>query len=48
MSESEQKALDMLRRKRSILKPLIDNHQGTYVKEIGDGTLSYFESGYNA
>jgi len=48
MSKSEQKALDMLRRKRSILKPLIDNHQGTYVKEIGDGTLSYFESGYNA
>ena len=48
MSESEQKALDMLRRKRSILKPLIDNHQGTYVKEIGDGTLSYFESGYSA
>jgi class 3 adenylate cyclase len=38
MSESEQKALDMLRRKRSILKPLIDNHQGTYVKEIGDGS----------
>jgi class 3 adenylate cyclase len=48
MSESEQKALDMLRRKRYILKPLIKNHQGTYVKEIGDGTLSYFESGYNA
>ena len=47
MSESEQKALDMLRRKRSILKPLIDSHQGTYVKEIGDGTLSYFESGFN-
>jgi len=48
MSESEQKALDMLRRKRSILKPLIDSHQGTYVKEIGDDMLSYFESGYNA
>ena len=48
MSESEQKALDMLRRKRSILKPLIDKYEGTFVKEIGDGTLSYFESGYNA
>ena len=48
MSESEQKALEMLRKKRSIIKPLIDNHKGTYVKEIGDGTLSYFESGYNA
>ena len=40
MSKSEQKALDMLRKKRSIIKPLIDNHQGTYVKEIGDCTLS--------
>ena len=29
MSESEKKALDMLRKKRSIIKPLIDNHQGT-------------------
>ena len=48
MSESEQKALEMLRKKRSIIKPLIDNYKGTYVKEIGDGTLSYFESGYNA
>jgi len=48
MSESEQKALDILRKKRSIIRPLIDNHKGTFVKEIGDGTLSYFESGYNA
>ena len=48
MSKNEDKALEMLRKKRSIIKPLIDNHNGTYVKEIGDGTLSYFESGYNA
>tara|TARA_Y100001968_G_scaffold309496_1_gene329335 strand:- start:19 stop:2235 length:2217 start_codon:yes stop_codon:yes gene_type:complete len=48
MSESEQKALEMLRKKRTIIKTLIDNHNGKYVKEIGDGTLSYFESGYNA
>ena len=48
MSESEQKALEMLRKKRTIIKSLIDNHNGKYVKEIGDGTLSYFESGYNA
>ena len=48
MSESEQKALKMLRKKRSIIKPLIDTYKGVYVKEIGDGTLSYFESCYNA
>ena len=48
MSKSEQKALEMLRRKRKIIRPLIDEHKGVYVKEIGDGTLSYFESGYDA
>ncbi len=48
MSESEQKALEMLRKKRTIIKTLINNYDGKYVKEIGDGTLSYFESGYNA
>ena len=48
MSESEQKALEMLRKKRTIIKTLIDNYDGKYVKEIGEGTLSYFESGYNA
>ena len=54
MSESEQKALDMLGRKRSILKPLIDNHQGAYDKdeilklikknEHWDDYLNYFLS----
>ena len=48
MSQSEQKALEMLRKKRTIIKSLIDDHNGKYVKEIGDGTLSYFDSGYNA
>ena len=48
MSQNEQKALKMLRKKRSIIKPLIGSHNGTYVKEIGDGTLSYFESGFDA
>ena len=48
MSKDENIALQMLRKKRSIIKPLIDSHKGIYVKEIGDGTLSYFESGYNA
>ncbi len=48
MSRSEQKALEMLRKKRTIIKTLIDEHNGKYVKEIGDGTLSYFDSGFNA
>ena len=36
MSESEQKALEMLRKKRSIIKTLINNYDGQYVKELGD------------
>ena len=34
MSQSEQKALEMLRKKRTIIKTLIDHHNGEYVKEI--------------
>ena len=48
MSKSESKSLDTLEKKRSILKPLLKEHKGTFVKEIGDGTLSYFESAVNA
>ena len=48
MSKSESKSLDTLERKRSILKPLLKEYKGTFVKEIGDGTLSYFESAVNA
>ena len=48
MSKSESKSLDTLEKKRSILKLLLKEYKGTFVKEIGDGTLSYFESAVNA
>jgi len=48
MSKSESKTLNLLEKKRSILQPLIKEYKGTFVKEIGDGTLSYFESAVNA
>ena len=48
MSKSESKSLDTLEKKRSILKHLLKEYKGTFVKEIGDGTLSYFESAVNA
>ena len=48
MSKSESKSLDTLEKKCSILKPLLNKYKGTLVKEIGDGTLSYFESAVNA
>ena len=34
MSQSEQKALDMLRKKRTIIKTLIDNYNGEYVLSL--------------
>ena len=37
MSQSEQKALEMLRKKRTIIKTLIDDHNGEYVKGFEGG-----------
>ena len=48
MSKSESNTLNLLEKKRSILNPLLKEYKGTFVKEIGDGTLSYFESAVNA
>tara|TARA_B100002051_G_scaffold257469_1_gene274897 strand:- start:34 stop:2073 length:2040 start_codon:yes stop_codon:yes gene_type:complete len=48
MSKSESKSLELLEKKRTILKPLLKEYNGTFVKEIGDGTLSYFESAVSA
>ena len=48
MASDEEKALSLLQDKRKILKPLIKQHDGVYVKGTGDGTLSYFDSAYNA
>ncbi|NQT63859.1 MAG: tetratricopeptide repeat protein [Candidatus Marinimicrobia bacterium] len=48
MSADEESALKTLRKKRSILRPLISDCNGTFVKEIGDGTLSYFPSAIDA
>ena len=48
MASDEEKALSLLQDKRKIHKPLIKQHDGVYVKGTGDGTLSYFDSAYNA
>ena len=48
MSADESKAMELLNKKESILKTLLENHKGTFVKAIGDGTLTYFESAVNA
>jgi len=48
MSKDQDIALSMLDTKRKALKPLIQKHKGTLVKEMGDGTLSHFPSAIDA
>ncbi len=48
MSNNESLAMTALKRKRSIIHPLIDQNNGVFVKEMGDGTLSYFNSAIDA
>ena len=48
MSVNEELAMSSLKKKRSIIQPLIDQNNGVFVKEMGDGTLSYFNSAIDA
>ncbi|MDH3246961.1 MAG: hypothetical protein OEM26_20225, partial [Saprospiraceae bacterium] len=48
MGNDSEKALSLLRRNRHLQKPIIERHSGTWVKEIGDGILSQFNSAIDA
>ena len=48
MSADENMALSILDDKVKLLKPILKNHDGDLIKNIGDGTLSCFESAVNA
>ena len=48
MTKDEAVAISLLKKKESILKPLIKKYNGTYVKSTGDGSLSYFSSAVDA
>ena len=48
MAKNEKKALEVLQRKRDTIKPLVKKHNGEFLKEIGDGTLSSFHSAVEA
>jgi class 3 adenylate cyclase/TolB-like protein len=48
MSRDEDAAFRMVQEKRSIITPLISINKGVFVKEMGDGTLSYFDSTHDA
>jgi class 3 adenylate cyclase len=42
MGTDEDKAFDMLKRNHTIHATLIEKHNGTLIKEVGDGTLASF------
>ena len=44
MHQDERKAMNILFYKRQLLKPIITNHKGKHLKEMGDGDLFSFPS----
>ena len=48
MGDDEPKALQLLQHNRELLKPIIKQFHGEWLKEIGDGTLSSFNSAVEA
>lgn len=48
MSKDERKTLQTLEKSRQITKPLIEKYNGEWLKEMGDGALSIFQSPVDA
>jgi class 3 adenylate cyclase/tetratricopeptide (TPR) repeat protein/TolB-like protein len=48
MSKDESLALVVLERNREIRKAALEEHNGEFIKEIGDGTLCIFQSSWDA
>ncbi|MBP6978660.1 MAG: adenylate/guanylate cyclase domain-containing protein [Bacteroidales bacterium] len=48
MSKDENVALQILNRNRELQKAALSRHHGEFIKEIGDGTLSIFQSSWDA
>ena len=44
MDEDEQKAFELLKKNRQIQRPIIEIHNGRWLKEIGDGVLASFKT----
>ena len=47
-AEDEQQALAIINKQREILKPIVLEHKGEWLKEIGDGLLFSFDSSLDA
>ena len=47
-AKNEPAALDLLNEQREILKPIVESHEGVWLKEIGDGLLLTFSTSIEA
>ena len=47
-AEDEQQALGIINKQRELLKPIVIEHNGEWLKEIGDGLLFSFDSSLDA
>ncbi len=48
MGEDEHKAFELLQQNRQIQKPLIEQYNGRWIKELGDGVLASFTTATDA
>ena len=44
MGDDEQKAFELLKKNRQLQKPLIEQNNGRWIKELGDGVLASFNT----
>ena len=47
-ASDEELALNIIEKQREILKPIVEEFKGLWLKEIGDGILMSFDSSINA
>ncbi len=47
-AQNEPAALELLEKQRLIFKPIVESHNGTWLKEIGDGLLLSFDTNIEA
>ena len=48
MGKDSSKALELVRINREIQKPLVEKHHGKWLKEMGDGAMSQFNTALDA
>src|SRR5204862_1627071 len=48
MGNDEKKAFELLNKNRQIQKPIIEQHNGRWIKELGDGVMASFNTASDA